>query len=73
MTGAGDGNRPNASSSSFPTIPDVLEWKYAANNLDPTQEPVSVLTPLVESSSNPGAALLDPFCGSGSTLLAAKS
>jgi site-specific DNA-methyltransferase (adenine-specific) len=54
------------------TIPDVLEWKYTGNKLHPTQKPVSVLTPLVECFSNPGDVVLDPFCGSGSTLLAAK-
>ena len=54
------------------TIPDVLEWKYTGNNLHPTQKPVCVLTPLVESFSNPGDVVLDPFCGSGSTLLAAR-
>jgi adenine-specific DNA-methyltransferase len=53
-------------------IPDVLEWKYTGNNLHPTQKPVSVLTPLVESFSNSGDVVLDPFCGSGSTLLAAR-
>lgn len=55
------------------TIPDVLEWKYSGNHLHPTQKPVSVLTPLVESFSRPGDVVLDPFCGSGSTLLAARS
>jgi adenine-specific DNA-methyltransferase len=55
------------------TIPDVLEWKYTGNNFHPTQKPVSVLTPLVESFSNPGDVVLDPFCGSGSTLLAARN
>ena len=54
------------------TIPDVLEWQYTGNNLHPTQKPVSVLTPLVESFSNPGDVVLDPFCVSGSTLLAAR-
>jgi adenine-specific DNA-methyltransferase len=55
------------------TIPDVLEWKYTGNSYHPTQKPVSVLTPLVESFSNPGDVVLDPFCGSGSTLLAARN
>ena len=54
------------------TIPDVLEWKYTGNNLHPTQKPLSVLTPLIESFSNPGDVVLDPFCGSGSTLVAAQ-
>jgi DNA modification methylase len=53
-------------------IPDVLEWKYTGNCFHPTQKPVSVLTPLVESFLNPGDVVLDPFCGSGSTLLAAR-
>ena len=54
------------------TIPDVLEWKYSGNNLHPTQKPVCILAPLIESFSNPGDLVLDPFCGSGSTLVAAR-
>ena len=53
-------------------IPDVLEWKYSGNKLHPTQKPLCVLTPLIQSFSRPGDVVFDPFCGSGSTLLAAK-
>jgi adenine-specific DNA-methyltransferase len=53
-------------------IPDVLEWKYSGNRLHPTQKPLCVLAPLIQSFSRPGDLVLDPFCGSGSTLLAAK-
>jgi DNA modification methylase len=53
-------------------IPDVLEWKYSGNRLHPTQKPLCVLTPLIQCFSRPGDVVLDPFCGSGSTLLAAK-
>jgi adenine-specific DNA-methyltransferase len=53
-------------------IPDVLQWQYSGNKLHPTQKPLCVLTPLVQSFSRPGDVVLDPFCGSGSTLLAAK-
>ena len=53
-------------------VPDVLEWKYSGNKLHPTQKPLCVLTPLIRSFSRPGDTVLDPFCGSGSTLLAAK-
>lgn len=53
-------------------IPDVLDWRYERNTLHPTQKPVSVLTPLIEGFTNPGDIVLDPFCGSGSTLVAAR-
>jgi site-specific DNA-methyltransferase (adenine-specific) len=50
----------------------VLEWKYSGNRLHPTQKPLCVLTPLIQCFSRSGDVVLDPFCGSGSTLLAAK-
>jgi adenine-specific DNA-methyltransferase len=53
-------------------IADVIEWKYTGNKLHPTQKPLSALLPLVETFSRPEATLLDPFSGSGSSLLAAK-
>jgi site-specific DNA-methyltransferase (adenine-specific) len=54
------------------TIGDVIDWSYTGNKLHPTQKPLSVLLPLVESFSRPGATVLDPFAGSGSSLFAAK-
>jgi adenine-specific DNA-methyltransferase len=61
-------------SPSLPAQPisDVIEWQYTGNRLHPTQKPLCVLTPLIESFSLPGDIVLDPFCGSGSTLLAAR-
>jgi DNA modification methylase len=53
-------------------VSDVLDWSYTGNDAHPTQKPVSVLTPLVESFSKPGDIVLDPFCGSGSSLVAAE-
>lgn len=53
-------------------IGDVLDWTYSGNKLHPTQKPLSVLLPLVETFSRPGGLVLDPFAGSGSTLVAAK-
>ena len=50
----------------------MLEWKYSGNTLHPTQKPLCLLTPLIHCFSRPGDVVLDPFCGSGSTLLAAK-
>jgi site-specific DNA-methyltransferase (adenine-specific) len=54
-------------------LPDVLPWDYTGNALHPTQKPVRPLKALVEAFSQPGSVVLDPFCGSGSTLVAAKS
>jgi site-specific DNA-methyltransferase (adenine-specific) len=52
---------------------DVIDWKhYTGNRLHPTEKPVSVLMPLIETYSNEQGTVLDPFAGSGSTLLAAK-
>ena len=38
----------------------------------PTQKPVALYKRIIESSSNPGDVVLDPFVGSGTTLVAAK-
>ena len=53
-------------------IDDVQEWEYTGNRLHPTQKPVSALLRLIRAFSLPGEVVLDPFCGSGSVLLAAK-
>lgn len=38
----------------------------------PTQKPLKLCAKFVHASSNVGDVVLDPFCGSGTTLLAAK-
>ena len=38
----------------------------------PTQKPVGIVTPLIEYSVPVGGLVVDPFAGSGTTLLAAK-
>ena len=52
--------------------PDVIPWTYTGNKLHPTQKPVGILKPLIEAYTSPGDVVLDPFAGSGSTLVAAK-
>lgn len=37
----------------------------------PTQKPISLLMRILEIASDPGDLVLDPFCGSGTTLVAA--
>jgi site-specific DNA-methyltransferase (adenine-specific) len=39
----------------------------------PTQKPLKLLDRIVRASSLPGSLVLDPFCGSGTTLLAAAA
>ena len=53
-------------------IPDVLPFPHSGNRLHPTQKPIEALTPLVQSFSPSGGIVLDPFCGSGSSLMAAR-
>ena len=38
----------------------------------PTQKPVALLERIIEASSNPGDMVLDPFCGCGTTVVAAE-
>lgn len=39
----------------------------------PTQKPLALLTLLIEACCPPGGVVLDPFCGSGTTLVAARA
>ncbi len=52
-------------------IDDVQPWEYSGNAVHPTEKAVSILKPLVQSFSHRGDVVLDPFAGSGSTLVAA--
>jgi len=58
-----------------PEIPlrDVLPWEYTGNRYHPNEKPVIAIRPLIETYSKPGAIVLDPFGGSGTTALAAKA
>ena len=41
--------------------------------LHPTQKPVRLMRALIELTTREGQVVLDPFCGSGTTLVAAKN
>jgi site-specific DNA-methyltransferase (adenine-specific) len=56
----------------FAPISDVLGWAYTGNTLHPTQKPVEPLAQIIQAFTAPGDLVLDPFCGSGSTLAAAQ-
>lgn len=53
-------------------MPDVIDWRYTGNRLHPTQKPIGSLSPIIEAFCPKGGVVLDPFCGSGSTLVAAR-
>ena len=51
---------------------DVWEIKDPQYPDYPTQKPLELLRIIVEASSNPGEVVMDFFCGSGTTLVAAE-
>jgi DNA modification methylase len=59
---------------SLPAEPlsDVQPWIYSGNRSHPTEKSVGILKPLIETFTKPGQVVLDPFAGSGSTLVAAS-
>ncbi len=50
----------------------IFERSCHGYAVSPTQKPVGIIKPLLEYSVPPGGRVLDCFCGSGSTLIAAK-
>lgn len=51
---------------------DIIRCAGEDAKLHPTEKPIGVLAPLIDNSSDHGQIVLDPFMGSGSTLVAAK-
>lgn len=59
-----------------PTLPaepisDVQPWRYSGNRTHPTEKSVDTLRPLIKAFTQLGDVILDPFAGSGSSLVAA--
>ncbi|WP_309387886.1 DNA methyltransferase [Cerasicoccus frondis] len=50
---------------------DVQAWQYSGNKLHPNEKSPKILEPLIRSFSKVGDVVLDPFCGSASTAIAA--
>jgi site-specific DNA-methyltransferase (adenine-specific) len=60
----------------YEDAPDnVLRSGFVPNEsgLHPTQKPVLLMQALIELTTQKGHTVLDPFCGSGTTLVAAKN
>lgn len=53
-------------------VPDVLDFPYSGNRYHPTEKPIQPLKTLIGAFTEPDGVVLDPFCGSGSTLVAAQ-
>lgn len=54
-------------------VPSSVQKFNRERGLHPTQKPLKLMEYLVKTYSNEGDNILDPFCGSGTTLLAAKN
>lgn len=49
-----------------------IDRTHSAEHFHPTQKPVELLEVLISMSTNPGDLVVDPFAGSGSTIVAAE-
>ena len=54
-------------------VPSSVQKFNTEVGLHPTQKPVTLFEYLVKTYSNPGDTIIDPFMGSGTTLIAARN
>jgi site-specific DNA-methyltransferase (adenine-specific) len=69
-----DGGREEEWGRTYYNNGSYLMWEKDKKNIPkihPAQKPVSVLKKLIETFTDPGDVVIDPCCGSGSTLRAA--
>ncbi len=53
-------------------LPAIAPWEKVNGVKHPTQKPLSLLVRILLACTNPGDWVLDPFCGSGTTGIAAS-
>jgi site-specific DNA-methyltransferase (adenine-specific) len=51
-------------------VSDVMPWHYSGNRRHPTEKSVETLKPIIEAFTKAGDLVLDPYAGSGSSLVA---
>lgn len=54
-------------------IPNFAKRRDPGGVAYPTQKPLLLLERIIKASSNPGDVVMDPFCGSGTALVAARN
>jgi DNA modification methylase len=54
-------------------VPNVIRCPREDNELHQSPKPVPLMTDLLRVVAKPGELVIDPFCGSGSTLIAARN
>ena len=64
--------KPVLQSTRYPNVWDFSRVSHA-KSLHPSEKPVPLLQRCIESSTSEGDSIIDPYCGSGTTGLAAKS
>ena len=60
------------SQEQYNKLPERLQKNFSVGNSHPTLKPLSLMTYLIKMVTPKGGIVLDPFAGSGSTLVAAK-
>jgi site-specific DNA-methyltransferase (adenine-specific) len=64
---------PGVSHAFTRRIPDVIMCERTGNELHPTQKPTGVMSQIIDAYASTATTILDPFMGSGTTLVAAKN
>jgi DNA modification methylase len=54
-------------------ISDVIHWEQPSPQLHPNQKPLGAISKVVHTYTAQRSIILDPFCGSGTTLVAARN